>query len=308
MSGENNSGGNAIPSNVAPTSPAAGAGDAGGSAAPSPASDPWASLADGGESQDGSFDGGGSSSDGTDPGTAPTLPPAQPPVSPPPAAPQLPAPQAVQPPAQPAQPQQPVEGQPQAEEPGMLDPQWVESGLNALTQGYTLTREQAQAYEDNPSGALPALAARVHMNVLQQAAVMTHHAITNVVPKLVQQALTQYKESSKVEQTMETRVFSKYPELRKVPAGVMKSIATVLRDRMPNASFDEGMAEAAKIAYGMYNWPLPGAPTQPQPAAPAAPPAPPPYVPVAPGASAPVAVPNGQAPGNAFADLLDPRQ
>lgn len=238
---------------------------------------------------------------------APTAPPPQP--APAPQSPAQAPPGAIQPHQPPtasveAAPAAPVEPSPDA-----LDPQWQERGLAQLTSGYRLSDEQRQQYEDNPTEALPGLAARLHMNVLTQGAAMLDHWTTTVVPKLITQALQQQSSRTKVETAMETRVFSRFPEMRQVPKEVMQSVATVLRQRMPNASFEEGMGEAARIVYGMYGWQLPGQ------AAPAAtPPAPQPqaqpaYTPAVPGAVPPAPLrPNGAAPGgNPFADLIDPR-
>lgn len=229
------------------------------------------------------------------------------------AAPQLPPvqpqpPQAVAP--QPPVPQQPAT--PEAQPPqDMLSPEWQAQALQHLTQAYNLGEELTAAYEENPTTALPQLAARLHMNVMMQAMTAMHHVVQNHIPQLIAQHLQQHSKTTKTEAIMESRVFSRFPKLREVSHETMKVISGLLRQRFPNADFDTGMKEAARMAYGMHGWPFPeqGAPPAPQPPeARAAPPAAPPYVPVMPGGMTPPAAANGAGSGgNPFADLIDSR-
>ena len=221
------------------------------------------------------------------------------------ATPSAPAPEPPQPPVQPAlQPPQPPTLAPPGEPDDPIDPAWAEKGFTALTQGYALSPELAQRYEESPSEVLPELAASVHMNVLRQTAVMMHHAIQNVVTRMIDDRLQQRTHKEQAVTFMEQRVFSRYDKMRGVPPAVLKTAGEVVRAQLPaGSSLDVSIDALARAIYGMYGWPMPGVPSSVQQSQPGATP----YSPVQPGGMRPPA-PNGlDLTANPFLGLLDPR-
>ena len=135
--------------------------------------------------------------------------------------------------------QEATQPEPAAQAPEQIDPQqvvaqynqWRDQAETLLAQRhYALTEEQAQELDDNPSKAIPKLAARLHMEVLQQATA----AAMRLVPQLMQEA--QSIQSVRTER--ETEFFQEWPELQKHRDDVVR-FGNAYLSMNPNATFED---------------------------------------------------------------------
>lgn len=150
-------------------------------------------------------------------------------------------PAAAEPAAQPeTQPQAVVEEQPAQRPPEQpLDPQQVVAQYQQwrgqaeellATQHYNLTEEQATELENEPAKAIPRLAARLHMEVLQQATA----AAMRIIPSMMQEVTAVQSVQSQREQEF----FSEWPELQSHRDDVLR-FGTSYVQMNPNATFED---------------------------------------------------------------------
>lgn len=138
------------------------------------------------------------------------------------------------------QPQAVVEEQPAQRPPEQpLDPQqivaqyqqWRGQAEELLaTQHYNLTEEQATELENEPAKAIPRLAARLHMEVLQQATA----AAMRIIPSMMQEVTAVQSVQSQREQEF----FQEWPELQSHRDDVLR-FGTSYVQMNPNATFED---------------------------------------------------------------------
>lgn len=132
----------------------------------------------------------------------------------------------------------PVE-QPAVEIPAPLDPARLQADFDKwrgdaekllAEQHYNLTEDQAEEFDANPSAVMPVLAAKLHMEVLQQSVAL----IARMIPSIMQNVQTlQTDQNSK-----EEKFFEQWPEL-KVHRDEVVRHGSVYVQMNPGASFDE---------------------------------------------------------------------
>lgn len=234
--------------------------------------------------------------------------------------PQEPAPQAEQPPAQepPAQPQatpeaqpatppaeapqaaQPEQAQPQPEQP-QVDMEAIRAeARKQLREAYTLTEEQANAFETDGPGTLAQLAAEMHIRVYDA----IYAGILSQLPYLVGHVMQQREN----EQRFSEDFFNKWPKLRGHEA-VVNRLMGLYKQAYPNASAEQQINDVgiqAMVSQRLQFDNAP-APTQ-QPAA--ASPQPPQqpaqnFRPATPGGSAPPAPAPASGDDNVFSNMAE---
>lgn len=130
----------------------------------------------------------------------------------------------------------------------------------ALAQHYGLTQEEADAFATDPAGALPKMAARVHINAV--AAALNH--VAQHLPQLVNGMLEVRQRSAEAEKTF----YERWPQLdRSKHDTVVKQMAQVYRQMNPNASSDDFIRHVgaqAVVALGLLQPGASVAPAQPQ--------------------------------------------
>ncbi len=97
-------------------------------------------------------------------------------------------------------------------------------------QHYALTEEQAEEFDTSPGTAIPRLAARLHMEVMQQSVAM----IAGLLPKI----MANVNQAQTVETQRETEFFKEWPELAGHRDQVVRH-GTVYYQLNPQATFDE---------------------------------------------------------------------
>lgn len=191
------------------------------------------------------------------PATPPTAPAA--PAAPPAQVAQPPAPvaaaPAAQPPAQPAaQPQaaaplpaaQPAPAAPAAPagpDPFQVYQTWRQQGIDTLAKtDFALSEKDREAYEDDPAGFLPVLAARHYMTTVENCVA----AVQQMVPHLITQVL----EQNKIVEKNNEEFFGKYPLLKDHHAQVLE-IGRQWRGLNPKASKDDFVKYVGPLAHQM---------------------------------------------------------
>ena len=143
--------------------------------------------------------------------------------------------------------EEPVVEQPTTEPP--IDPAKVQADYQKwrgdaetllASQHYALTDEQAAEFDDSPGTAIPKLAARLHMEVMQQSVAM----IAGLLPKI----MANVNQAQTVEAQRETEFFKEWPELAGHRDQVVRHGA-VYYQMNPQATFQEFMRDVgAQVA------------------------------------------------------------
>ena len=143
--------------------------------------------------------------------------------------------------------EEPVVEQPTTEPP--IDPAKVQADYQKwrgdaeellAKEHYALTEEQAAEFDDSPGTAIPKLAARLHMEVMQQSEAM----IAGLLPKI----MANVNQAQTVEAQRETEFFKEWPELAGHRDQVVRHGA-VYYQLNPQATFAEFMRDVgAQVA------------------------------------------------------------
>ncbi len=143
--------------------------------------------------------------------------------------------------------EEPVVEQPTTEPP--IDPAKVQADYQKwrgdaeellATHHYALTEEQAEEYDSSPGTAIPKLAARLHMEVMQQSVAM----IAGLLPKI----MANVNQAQTVESQREAAFFAEWPELTPHRDQVVRHGAVYFQMN-PQATFEEFMRDVgAQVA------------------------------------------------------------
>lgn len=183
----------------------------------------------------------------------------------------------------------------------VLSPEWQAERLTQLESQYQFTQEQVEEFSDNPTAMLPKLAARLHLETAVMQTKMLDTVLTQVIPTLVQAAITQHHTTVESKRQVDEKVFGPYPQLRGVPEDVLMTTARAVATANPKGTPQQKLSAVAASIYAMYGWALPTA-GRPTPQAPAAAAAPASYQPILPGAGA---APAAEPAKNIWDDLLN---
>ena len=148
--------------------------------------------------------------------------------------------------------EEPAVEQPTVETPKPIDPaqltadyeKWRNDAENLLAaQHYNLSEEQAEEFDTDPGAAIPKLAARLHMEVMQQSVAM----IAQMLPQIMARVnTTQTREAAVVKQ-----FFAKWPELVEHRDHVVR-LGSVYNQMNPQASLEDFIRDVgAQVAVSM---------------------------------------------------------
>lgn len=191
---------------------------------------------------------------------------ATPPSLEPPPTPQPPEPQKAVEPAPSKDGQPPKSPAEQAFE-QINSPEWQQERLTQLEQGYQLSEEEAQAFEENPTKALPSLMAKAHLKLAFQMTQMVDQMMQQMLVPVIQHQIGQADVRREAQAMANEQIFKPFPRLREVPADMMGSIVNMVKATSPaTLSGADKLARVAKIAYEANGWEFPAAGASPAPA------------------------------------------
>jgi hypothetical protein len=109
---------------------------------------------------------------------------------------------------------------------------------------FAMSKEEAEAFESDPVGTLPKIAARAYVTTMQ--------ASINVMAKMIPAMIQRYQQVTQVASSLEDKFYSKWGDIKRDQHGeIVQKAATIYRQMNPKATPDRMIEELGPIVMAM---------------------------------------------------------